>query len=126
VVDSTRADGGSGAADTSTADEIVDELPKPVADEHVERVVASAEMDRGRWDGDVVATAFETYTWGTHTFEVEVHVFADGRGHLHLVDPPKQPPPAAAEIVADALAGEWAEPEVGVALARGWPEPLSR
>jgi len=114
--ESARADGDRGTDDADT----VDELPEVVADEHVERVAAAAEMDRGRWDGEVVATAFETFTWGTHTFEAELHVFADGSGNVHPLDPPDGPPPAAAEIVADALAGRWALPELGIALARAW------
>jgi len=114
--ESPRADG----------DRPTDELVDALEAEHGHPVEL---RERGRWDGDVVATDTGSYRWGTHTFQYRLQVFADGDGHLQLAGVSADPPPAAEAMIADALADRWAPPQIGLALARAWtlnPQEIAR
>ena len=75
--------------------------------------------ERDRWRGDVVGATTETVTWGTHEFVVYFRQFDDGEGHIQ-VRAPSDPPPCAAEIVADLRRGDALERHVAAVLARAW------
>jgi len=75
--------------------------------------------DGDRWRGDVVAATTETVTWGTHEFVVYFQAYDSGEGHIQ-VRAPSDPPPCAAEIVADLRRGDALERHVAAVLARAW------
>ena len=80
--------------------------------------------DGNRWSGDVVGATTETLTWGTHEFTVYFQAYSSGEGHIQ-VRAPSDPPPCAAEIVADLRAGDALEQHVAAVLARAWGEDTS-
>jgi len=80
--------------------------------------------DRGRWDGDVVATDEGVVRWGTHRIPYRVQQFADGTTTVQG-SAPADAPVCADEIVADLLDGSPFGRALGVRLAELWDVDLS-
>ena len=75
--------------------------------------------DGGRWEGEVIGEGTRTFEWGTHEFEVNMQLFADGEGHMRVMAP-GTPPLCASEIVADWLEAGPAYRQAAGLLAEGW------
>lgn len=75
--------------------------------------------DRGRWDGDIVASRDRTCRWGTTEIVVRLHEFADGDTHAQVLVPSDRPP-WAVDMVADLQSDDGAASAIGEVCARVW------
>jgi hypothetical protein len=75
--------------------------------------------DRGRWDGEIVASRDRTLRWGTTEIVVRLHEFGDGDTHAQVLVPSERPL-WAVDMVADLQSDDGPASAIGEVCARVW------